>query len=134
MDKNFLQIAGRLTGQVFTGDTKTGGKWVKFQIKTQTGKDKFDRFTCMSFSSSIVQTVSGLTDGDYITVVGSIKMNNWKNAEGVWHNDMQIMVNTIERLTGYDAPAQVEPQSQQAPVAVSSYEADPGNPLSQIPF
>lgn len=135
MDKNFLQIAGRLTGQVKVSMTKNGGQMARFRIKTQTGKEKFDQFNCVSFSGSIVAEVQQIAEGEYITVIGSIKMNNWKNAEGVWQNDFQIIVNTVQRLTEnsptYD---QVEPQSQQAPEAMSSYEADPSNPLSSIPF
>ena len=48
---------------------------------------------CMLFGNSSSRTVN---KGDLVEIVGSLKINNWKDSNDKWHNQTQATVNSLK--------------------------------------
>jgi len=64
------QAQGQILGEIQTRPTKTGGQVSYFKMKVKNG-NATELWSISSFSDSVREELSGLGDGDAVSVVGA---------------------------------------------------------------
>jgi hypothetical protein len=78
------QAQGQILGEIQTRPTKTGGQVSYFKMKVTNG-NATELWSISSFSDSVRQELSGLGDGDAVSVVGafSAEIYEWKGEQRI---------------------------------------------------
>jgi hypothetical protein len=77
---------GRIFGEILTKPTKNGGKVTFFKIKVTNG-NATEFWSISTFSDTVREELSGLSDGDAISVVGALttELFDWRGEKRVSH-------------------------------------------------
>jgi hypothetical protein len=78
------QAQGQIIGEIQTRPTKTGGQVSYFKMKVTNG-NATELWSISSFSDSVREELSGLGDGDAVSVVGafSAEIYEWKGEQRI---------------------------------------------------
>jgi hypothetical protein len=78
------QAQGQIIGEIQTRPTKTGGQVSYFKMKVTNG-NATELWSISSFSDSVREELSGLGDGDSVSVVGafSAEIYEWKGEQRI---------------------------------------------------
>jgi single-stranded DNA-binding protein len=82
---SFSSLAqGRIFGEMQTRPTKTGGRVTFFKMKVTNG-NATDFLNVSTFSDTVREELSGLSDGDAISVVGELtaELFEWKGSQRI---------------------------------------------------
>jgi hypothetical protein len=79
-------VSGRICGEIATRPTKNGGQVTFFKIKVTNG-NATEFWSISTFSDTVREELSGLQDGDSVSVVGalSVELFEWKGEQRISH-------------------------------------------------
>jgi single-stranded DNA-binding protein len=77
---------GRIFGEILTKPTKNGGQVTFFKMKVTNG-NATEFWSISTFSDTVREELSGLSDGDAISVVGALttELFDWRGEKRVSH-------------------------------------------------
>ena len=77
-------LSGKLRGTATTKPTRNGGQFVTFRLSVPTGKDGgYFTASCISFQTSVIETMQTMGDGDGVSVNGEAALTTWDGKHGV---------------------------------------------------
>jgi hypothetical protein len=78
--------SGRIFGEILTSSTKNGGQVTFFKIKV-TNSNATEFWSISTFSDTVREELSGLRDGDAVSVVGalSVELFDWRGEKRLSH-------------------------------------------------
>jgi single-stranded DNA-binding protein len=113
---------GRIFGEIQTRPTKNGGQVTFFKIKVTNG-NATELWSISTFSDTVREELSGLSDGDSVSVVGALttEIFEWKGEKRVSH---KLLADRALALK----PKPAKPRAQRA--AASTPEAGSGREVA----
>jgi single-stranded DNA-binding protein len=113
---------GRIFGEILTKPTKNGGKVTFFKIKVTNG-NATEFWSISTFSDTVREELSGLSDGDAISVVGALttELFDWRGEKRVSH---KLLADRAMALN----PKPAKPRTQRS--AASTPEAGSGREVA----
>ena len=82
----YALASGRIWGEILTKPTKNGGQVTFFKIKVTNG-NATEFWSISTFSDTVLEELSGLRDGDSVSVVGALttELFDWRGEKRVSH-------------------------------------------------
>jgi hypothetical protein len=118
---------GRIFGEILTRPTKNGGQVTFFKIKVTNGTAT-EFWSISTFSDTVREELSGLRDGDAVSVVGTLNVDLFD-----WHGEKRISHKLLadRALALKPKPKKAKPQDNRVPFDTKRWE---GGPDDGVPF
>lgn len=94
-------IQGKLRGTATVKTASNGNTYATFKLATTDKKNEGVLVSCIAFSSSAVDMVQRLQDGDSLVVSGEAAITSWQGRDGATKTGLDVTVNAT--MTAYHA-------------------------------
>ena len=92
-------LSGKLRGTPDVRSSKNGNPFATFRLNVPTGKDGgYTQASCIAFSTSVIEAMQALTEGDSVAVNGEAVIKTWEGKHGI-RTGLDVTVHGV--LTAY---------------------------------